>query len=360
MPSQQRGPSRSVRVPGKASGPVRLDHQPTGSLFAPFRRRAHTDDEMPQVPRGPALLPHESADASHADADPEYTGPAGSSPAEGVPPEKSLAETRPTDVIPANGRPADNRLAEAGQAGANHAGAQPPESSPPAAGPADNGRPDNGRADSGPADGGPAETGQASANSAQAGANPAETKPPETKPSEKDQDKAGQAPESAGLPPRVPARQGPPPKPAPGSAGPGAVPAPRPGGAPATRPGAVPAPRQAAGPPARRPTTQPSWGAVVVTTVRLGVGRRMRKTGWRVLVGLVAAVLLFAAGGLTVALIKGTPASNSPATSQGSGTAQGGIPVAGAGWPPWRRRGSRPPAGWPIRSTPTRTSAVTR
>ena len=57
----------------------------------------------------------------------------------------------------------------------------------------------------------------------------------------------------------------------------------------------------------------------------------MRKTGWRVLAGLVAAVLLFAAGGLTVALIKGTPASNSPATSQGSGTAQGGIPVGGGG-----------------------------
>jgi len=57
----------------------------------------------------------------------------------------------------------------------------------------------------------------------------------------------------------------------------------------------------------------------------------MQKTRWRVLVGLVAAVLLFAAGGLTVALIKGTPASNSTGTSQGSGTAQGGIPVGGGG-----------------------------
>jgi hypothetical protein len=68
---------------------------------------------------------------------------------------------------------------------------------------------------------------------------------------------------------------------------------------------------------------------VVVTTVRLWAGRRMRQTGWRVLVGLVAAVLVFAAGALTGILIKGTPASNSAGTSQGGSTAQGGIPVGG-------------------------------
>jgi len=77
--------------------------------------------------------------------------------------------------------------------------------------------------------------------------------------------------------------------------------------------------------------SQPSWATVLVTTVRLGVRRRMEKTRSRVLIGLLAAVLLFAAGALTVTLTNGTPASNSPATSQGGGTAQGGIPVGGGG-----------------------------
>ena len=243
VPSQPRRPSRSVRVPGKANGPVWLEHQPTGSLFAPLRGRAHTDDEMPRVTRGPALPPHEPAGAT----------------------------------------------------------------------------------------------------------------PPETKQSGKGQGKAGPAPESAGLPLRVPARQGPPPKPALGNPGPGAVPAPRPGSAPATRPGSVPAarpgavpaarpgavpaarpgaapaPRQAAGPPAGRPAAQPSWPAVLATTFRLWAGRRMQKTRWRVLAGLVAAVLLFVAGGLTVTLINGTPASNSSRTGQGSRTALGGTPGGGGG-----------------------------
>jgi hypothetical protein len=247
---------------------VRLGYQPTGNLFAPLHGRAHTGDETPQIPREPALQQDEPAGASLADAGPDDTSPAAAGPDE----------------------------------------ASRPEAGPPEAGPADGGE----------------------ARPAQNGASPPETKPPETKPSETGPDKAGPAPGSAGLPPRVPARQGPPPKP-------GAVPAPRPGAAPATRPGAVPAarpgavpaPRQAAGPPARRPTAQPSWGAVVVTTVRLWAGRRMRQTGWRVLVGLVAAALVFAAGALTGILIKGAPASNSAGTSQGGSTAQGGIPVGG-------------------------------
>ena len=99
---------------------------------------------------------------------------------------------------------------------------------------------------------------------------------------------------------------------------------------PATRPGAVPAARQAAGPPANRPAAQPSWGTVLVTTFRLGVQRRMQKTRWRVLTGLVAAVILFAAGALTVVLIKGNPASNAPGT-QGGSTAQGGTAGGGGG-----------------------------
>ena len=271
-----------------------LGHQPTGNMFVPLRGRTHTDDEMPQIPRGPALLPREPDGGSDAAVGPDDTSPAGASPAESDPPEESLAETSPADMTPANARsahvrPADNSPAEAGQADANHGDAQPSEK--------------------------------------------------DQDPPEKDQDKAGPRPGSAGPPPRVPARQGPPPKPAPGNTS--AAPAPRPGGAPATRPGSVPAarpgaapaPRQAAGPPARLPAAPPSWAAVLTTTVRLWARRRMQKTRWRALAGLAAAVLLFAAGALTATLIEGTPAGNSSGTSQGGGsTAQGGTPggVGGA------------------------------
>jgi hypothetical protein len=96
---------------------------------------------------------------------------------------------------------------------------------------------------------------------------------------------------------------------------------------PATRPGSVPAPRQAAGLPARQPAAEPSWAMVLATTFRLWAGRRMQKTRWRALAGLVAAVLLFVAGALTATLIEGTPESTSSGTSQGGGTtAQGGTP----------------------------------
>ena len=77
--------------------------------------------------------------------------------------------------------------------------------------------------------------------------------------------------------------------------------------------------------------SQPSWGVVLVTTFRLWVHRRMEKTGLRVLAMILAAVILFASGAITIGLIKGTPASNSSGTSQGSGTAQGGIPGSGGG-----------------------------
>jgi hypothetical protein len=85
----------------------------------------------------------------------------------------------------------------------------------------------------------------------------------------------------------------------------------------------VPAPRQPAGPPATRPAKEPSWGAVLVTTFRLWGRRRMQTTRWRALVGLVAAVVLFAAGALTATLIIGTPASSPAPASLGGGTAQG-------------------------------------
>ena len=249
---------------------MRLEHQPTGSLFAPLHERAHADDDMPQNPHGQAVPPHEPDGVSPAGAGLDDTSPADPGPAEANPSEVELSAKIPNQAKPSGDMPS----------GGKPSGGKPSEKSPAA---------------------------------------------------------VGSAPGSAGLPPRVPARQGPPPKP--GSTGPGAVPAPRPGGvpatrpgaAPATRPGAVPAPRQAAGPPARRPPAEPSWGAVLVTTFRLWTQRRMQKTRWRVLAGLLAAVILFAAGAVTNTLIKGTPASNSPGTSQGSGTAQGGTPGSGGG-----------------------------
>jgi hypothetical protein len=252
----------------------------------PYREWMHTDDEMPQTPHGPALPPHESAGAGHANAGPDDTGPAKPGPAKPGPdaagaPENSPAETRPADVTSADARPVDT--------------------SPAGAGPAEAGR------------------------------NPARAEPSEAKPSEKSPDEATSPPGSAGLPLRMPARQGPPPKPTPGSTGPGGVPASRPGSVPATRPGAVPAPRQPAGPPARPPAKQPTWVAVLVTTVRLWGQRRMQKTRWRVLIGLVAAVILFAAGALTATLINGTPASNPPQAGQGNGSALGGTAGSGGG-----------------------------
>ncbi len=97
---------------------------------------------------------------------------------------------------------------------------------------------------------------------------------------------------------------------------------------PAVRPGAVPATRPAAGPPARRPGAEPSWGTVVVTTFRLWLHRRMARTRWRVLAGLLVAAILFGAGAITVAV---TRPGTSPGSSRGSGTAQGGSGAASVG-----------------------------
>jgi hypothetical protein len=62
----------------------------------------------------------------------------------------------------------------------------------------------------------------------------------------------------------------------------------------------------------------PSWSAVVATTVRLWVERR--RTGWRVAVALVAALIVFAAGGLTVALLRN---AGPKSTTRSGGTASG-------------------------------------
>src|SRR5215831_13107915 len=119
-----------------------------------------------------------------------------------------------------------------------------------------------------------------------------------------------------GSPPRVPARQGPPARPAPGTAGtvvpavgepaipPGTVPATPPGtapavraeAAPAVRTGAAPATRPAAGALARRPDAEPAWGAVLATTFALWAKRRVEKRWLRVLLGLALAAIVFFAG----------------------------------------------------------------
>ena len=62
--------------------------------------------------------------------------------------------------------------------------------------------------------------------------------------------------------------------------------------------------RRAAQPVAARAGSDitPSWGAVVGTTLRLWV--RRRRTGWRVFAAILVALIVFAAGGLTVALLR--------------------------------------------------------
>jgi hypothetical protein len=82
--------------------------------------------------------------------------------------------------------------------------------------------------------------------------------------------------------------------------------------------------RRVAAPPALRPdpAPPPSWPAVAGTTLRLFLARR--QTGWRVTAALVAALVVFAGGGLTVALIRGP----GPAARPGHKTAPGGVGLA--------------------------------
>jgi hypothetical protein len=53
---------------------------------------------------------------------------------------------------------------------------------------------------------------------------------------------------------------------------------------------------------AARPEAVPSWGRVMATTLQLWVSRR--RTGWRVTAAIVVALVVFAGGGLTVALLR--------------------------------------------------------
>jgi len=81
MPSPLRRPSRSVRVPGRVSRPVRLGHQSTGSFFVPYLERPDTGDESPRRAYRPALPPGKPDEASAATAGPADTGPADLAPA---------------------------------------------------------------------------------------------------------------------------------------------------------------------------------------------------------------------------------------------------------------------------------------
>jgi hypothetical protein len=65
---------------------------------------------------------------------------------------------------------------------------------------------------------------------------------------------------------------------------------------------------------------------VVATTFRLWLGRRLEKTGWRMVTMLALAAILFGAGALTVILTQHTPAGGPAATGQraGSGGPGGG------------------------------------
>jgi hypothetical protein len=71
----------------------------------------------------------------------------------------------------------------------------------------------------------------------------------------------------------------------------------------------------------------PSWGTVARTTVRLWAQRRT--TRWRIAAAIVAALVVFGAGGLTVALVR-NPASPNAANRSAPGTAALGAVRAAA------------------------------
>jgi hypothetical protein len=70
--------------------------------------------------------------------------------------------------------------------------------------------------------------------------------------------------------------------------------------------------RRAGGPPAPRPEPEvvPSWTKVAGTTLQLFLARR--RTRWRVIAGLVLALIVFVGGGLTVALIRNSGPGAAP------------------------------------------------
>jgi hypothetical protein len=70
--------------------------------------------------------------------------------------------------------------------------------------------------------------------------------------------------------------------------------------------------RRSSGPPTPRPDLEvtPSWSKVAGTTLQLFLARR--RTRWRVIAGLVLALIVFAGGGLTVALVRNSGPAPAP------------------------------------------------
>src|SRR5215831_16178162 len=112
MPSPLRRPSRSVRVSGRVSRPVRLGHQSTGSFFVPYPERPQAG-EPTQGPHGPVIPPRRPADPGPADSGPADPGAADPGPPDPGPPDPGPADPGADDAA----------QAEASQAGANQGGA---------------------------------------------------------------------------------------------------------------------------------------------------------------------------------------------------------------------------------------------
>ena len=338
MPSPLRRPSRSVRVLGKVTGPVRLGNQSTGRLLVPALGRSRVDDETPQSPQGPVPPPRKPNDAGAADPGVDDAAQAEASPAEASPPDPGAAETKASKVTPAGARDADTSPADSGPADTSPADTSAADTSPAETSPAETSPADTSAADSNPADADSPEDGSAEGGPGQAGTGEVGREPgpePQTRPRALPRRTPGASHAGPASPPRAPARQRRRPRPAPSTAAPavrpGGAPAARPGSAPATRPGAVPATRPAAGVPARRPTAEPSWGIVLVTTFRLWAKRRLEQPWLRALLVVVLAAIVFCAGALTTMLTRGNPASRATSnttseTSRGSATGQGTIP----------------------------------
>jgi len=257
MPSPLRRPSRSVRVPGRVSGPVRLGHQSTGSFFVPDLERPDTGDELPRRAHGPAIPPRKPDEPGTADAAPAHAAP---------------ADAAPGDAGSATADPADAAPADAGSGTADPAKADPADAAPADAG---SGTADPAKAD--PADAAPADAGPPTAGSAVALATRRE-----------------------------------------------AAPTARPEAAPATRPGPVPAARPVTSVPARRLAAEPSWGAVVATTVQLWAKRRLEKPWLRALLVLVLAAVIFVAGAVTATVTRGSTTSTPGSTTESQGSTTNG------------------------------------
>src|SRR5690348_5887641 len=113
MSSPLRRPSRSVRVPGMVSGPVRLGHQSTGSFFVPYLERPDAGGELPQPAHRSAIAPRKpdepgTADAGPADVGSTAAGSANAGPATVGPATPGPAAVPATrrDAVPATRRDA--------------------------------------------------------------------------------------------------------------------------------------------------------------------------------------------------------------------------------------------------------------